>query len=61
MCSNYCLIADELHIKAMEVSTCNCLELSTQPTGEKPLQIVGGELQWHIEGDFCLVRQHRKR
>ena len=49
MCSNYCLINDELRSYAMRESKCNCLELSTQPD----------DLSFHVTGDFCLASSGR--
>ena len=43
MCSSYCLINDDLRIGAMNTSSCNCLQLSTQPN----------HISYHKEGDFC--------
>lgn len=53
MCHEYCMISDEMHEKAMEVSRCNCMELSTFQEGESPVKVIGNELQWHTAGDFC--------
>ena len=55
MCGSYCLISDELHERAMFVSKCDCMELSTFQEGESPVKVIGSELQWHTEGDFCKV------
>lgn len=43
MCSTYCLQSDILHQRAMAVSGCDCLELSTQPTSDA----------YTAEGDWC--------
>ena len=43
MCMDYCVINDRQRIEAMEVSYCDCKELSTQPD----------EVGYSLEGDFC--------
>lgn len=43
MCSSYCLQSDLLHQRAMEVSGCDCLELSTQPSADS----------FTSSGDWC--------
>lgn len=53
MCGQYCLMSDEMHVRAMAVSKCNCVELSTFQSGESPVKVIGSELQYHTAGDFC--------
>jgi len=43
MCSDVCVESDELHREAMDISDCNCLELSTDVDSPS----------WHMEGDWC--------
>lgn len=43
MCREYCLESDVIHQTAMNVSSCSCLELSTQPD----------EVAYTKEGDWC--------
>lgn len=43
MCSDFCIESDDLHKEAMEISGCNCLELSTDEDSPS----------WHIHGDWC--------
>eukprot|EP00981_Chlorochromonas_danica_P010370 scaffold3161_cov247-Ochromonas_danica.AAC.5 len=43
MCRTYCLQSDEIHQKAMNVSGCSCLELSTQED----------EVAYKVPGDWC--------
>lgn len=50
MCKNYCLESDRLHLEALTLSGCSCLELSTQPTDDS----------YHIEGDYCLENSARQ-
>lgn len=43
MCNSYCLESDKLHQDAMSISSCSCIELSTQPS----------DPSFIAEGDWC--------
>ena len=49
MCSSACLGSDELHIEGMELSSCDCIELSPQPE----------DISFRVKGQFCLENTGR--
>lgn len=49
MCANECTLSDEIRQEAMELSSCTCLELSTQPL----------DPTYHTEGDWCVANSGR--
>ncbi|CAB1109290.1 unnamed protein product [Ectocarpus sp. CCAP 1310/34] len=49
MCANECTLSDSIREEAMELSSCTCLELSTQPSN--PI--------YHTEGDWCVENSGR--
>ncbi|CAN0394190.1 unnamed protein product [Ectocarpus sp. 12 AP-2014] len=49
MCANECTLSDSIREEAMELSSCTCLELSTQSSN--PI--------YHTEGDWCVENSGR--
>lgn len=49
MCANECTLSDAIREEAMELSSCTCLELSTQPS----------DPTYHTAGDWCVANSGR--